>query len=39
VKAWQVDRRFEPRMGADERAARRARWSKALDRARDWESA
>ena len=35
--AWQIDRRFEPRMGADERAARRARWTKALGRARDWE--
>jgi len=36
--AWQIDRRFEPRMGADERASRRARWAKALERARDWES-
>jgi glycerol kinase len=37
TEAWQVDRRFEPVMGADERAGRRARWAKALDRARDWE--
>ena len=36
-EAWQIDRRFEPRMGGDERAARRARWTKALQRARDWE--
>jgi glycerol kinase len=39
AKAWQIDRRFEPRMSADERASRRARWSKALQRARDWEGA
>ncbi len=38
-EAWQLDRRFEPRMGADERASRRARWTKALERARDWEPA
>jgi glycerol kinase len=38
-RVWQIDRRFEPRMGGDERAARRARWSKALQRARDWEEA
>jgi glycerol kinase len=39
TEAWQIDRRFEPRMGADERASRRARWTKALERARDWEDA
>jgi glycerol kinase len=38
TKAWQIDRRFEPAMGSDERAARRARWTKALDRARNWDS-
>jgi glycerol kinase len=38
-QAWQIDRRFEPRMSADEVAARRKRWTKALDRARDWEQA
>ncbi len=37
--AWEVDRQFEPRMGADEAATRRARWSKALQRAREWEDA
>jgi glycerol kinase len=37
TKAWQIDRRFEPRMGRDERAARRVRWTKALQRAKDWE--
>ena len=35
--AWEIDRRFEPRMSADEAAARRRRWAKALQRARDWE--
>ncbi len=33
---WQVDRRFEPQMSADQRAAKLARWRKALARARDW---
>jgi glycerol kinase len=37
ARAWQIDRRFEPAMGADEAASRRARWAKALARARDWE--
>ena len=36
--AWEIDRRFEPRMSADETAARRGRWTKALARAKDWES-
>ncbi|MBX3112614.1 MAG: glycerol kinase GlpK [Fimbriimonadaceae bacterium] len=35
---WQEDRRFEPRMGADERAARLAKWRLAVDRSREWES-
>jgi glycerol kinase len=34
---WQLDRDFEPKMSRDERAHRRARWSEALNRARDWE--
>jgi glycerol kinase len=33
---WQVDRRFTPQMGADERAQRLATWRKAVQRARDW---
>jgi glycerol kinase len=37
AKAWQIDRRFEPSMSADEAATRRARWTKALERAKDWE--
>jgi glycerol kinase len=36
-KAWQLDRLFEPGMGADETAHRRARWSEALKRSRQWE--
>jgi glycerol kinase len=31
-----VDRRFNPRMDAGERARRRAGWSRAVDRARGW---
>jgi glycerol kinase len=34
---WQVDRVFEPVMGADERVARMARWRKAVGRSLDWE--
>jgi glycerol kinase len=37
-RSWQVDRTFEPQMTADKAAHRRARWSQALQRARDWES-
>jgi len=37
-RSWQVDRTFEPQMSADKAAHRRARWSQALSRARDWES-
>jgi glycerol kinase len=36
---WQLDRDFEPKMSRDERSYRRARWSEALNRARDWEKA
>jgi glycerol kinase len=34
---WRVDRTFEPAMKADERAKLRARWNKALQRAKSWE--
>jgi glycerol kinase len=33
---WQIDRRFEPRISADERAVKLARWHKALVRAKAW---
>jgi glycerol kinase len=33
---WQVDRRFEPQISADARAAKLARWHKAVARAGDW---
>jgi glycerol kinase len=36
-RAWQAERTFEPRMSADEAKHRRARWSEALSRAREWE--
>jgi glycerol kinase len=34
---WQTDRTFEPGNSADEITHRRARWSQALNRARDWQ--
>jgi glycerol kinase len=33
---WQIDRRFEPAISADEAATRRARWSEAVKRAKGW---
>jgi glycerol kinase len=33
---WQVDRRFEPKMSADQAAAIRARWAKAVERSKHW---
>jgi glycerol kinase len=33
---WQVDRRFEPQMSPELRAAKLARWHKAVARAGDW---
>ena len=36
-KAWQLERRFQPIMSRDEAAHRRARWTDALQRSRDWE--
>lgn len=33
---WRVDRRFEPGMGAAERAARLGTWRRAVERSRDW---
>ena len=35
--SWQMDRRFDPHMSRDEVLQRRARWSEALSRAKDWE--
>jgi len=34
---WKEDRRFEPRMSRGEADARRAQWSRAVERARGWE--
>jgi glycerol kinase len=34
---WKIDRTFEPRIRDDQAAHRRARWSEAVARARDWE--
>ena len=35
----EVERVFEPRISRDQAKALRARWAKALDRAREWETA
>ncbi|TWO69746.1 glycerol kinase GlpK [Caenimonas sedimenti] len=35
-RQWQVDRRFEPRLGEAERAAKLARWRQAVERAKGW---
>jgi glycerol kinase len=34
---WKAARRYEPRMGEDERARLQRRWLRAVERARDWE--
>jgi glycerol kinase len=33
---WRLDKRFEPRLGRDAVAARRARWHQAIERSRGW---
>src|SRR3954451_6209720 len=33
---WQIDRRFEPKISADEAAAVRGRWNDAVERSRGW---
>ncbi len=35
---WSLEKRFEPRMSRDSAAARRARWTQAVERSRDWAS-
>jgi len=34
---WEIERRFEPNMSANDRNHRRSRWNEALGRAKDWE--
>ena len=36
-RQWQVDRRFEPNMGADERTNRMAKWKRAVQRSMAWD--
>jgi glycerol kinase len=36
AQQWKVDRRFEPRMDADQAAKLRERWSQAVARAKEW---
>ena len=38
ARQWQVDRRFEPAMSRDQAMSLRNCWSRAVERARDWES-
>jgi len=35
---WQVERTFEPRMDREKAAAMRARWARAVERAKGWEN-
>ncbi len=39
ARHWQIERRFEPAVSRDQAAAMRACWSRAVERARDWEVA
>jgi glycerol kinase len=36
-RAWQADHTFKPKLSADERDHRRARWTEALKRSKAWE--
>jgi glycerol kinase len=36
AKQWSVDRRFEPKISADEAASRRTTWRRAVERAKGW---
>ncbi|HET6718853.1 MAG TPA: FGGY-family carbohydrate kinase, partial [Rhodocyclaceae bacterium] len=36
---WRAERTFEPRLGADQRAAIHARWGRAVERCRGWAEA
>ncbi|HLM00932.1 MAG TPA: FGGY-family carbohydrate kinase, partial [Pyrinomonadaceae bacterium] len=36
-QAWQIDKVFEPQMPAEKAQELRARWTKAVERAKDWE--
>lgn len=37
-QAWQIDKIFEPQMPAEKAKQLRARWTKAVERATDWET-
>jgi len=37
-KKREGDVRFEPKMSAEDRAARRAEWSRAVERAKNWSN-
>jgi glycerol kinase len=38
TSTWRLDRRFEPRMPAEERARRMQGWRRAVERSRGWAS-
>jgi glycerol kinase len=38
ARQWQADRAFEPAITPEDRKAKRASWTRALDRSRAWES-
>jgi glycerol kinase len=38
AERWQVERRFEPALDRDQAAALRARWNRAVERAKGWEA-
>ncbi len=38
AKQWRIERRFEPKMPAEEAAQRRARWREALSRSKGWDA-
>jgi glycerol kinase len=38
AKQWTADRQFAPSIGDTQRAERRARWTRALERTRNWET-
>jgi glycerol kinase len=37
VQYWQVEKRFEPSMGQEQRSALLAQWRRAIERAKAWE--
>jgi glycerol kinase len=36
VKNWKLKKRYEPRMGKDERESRLTEWNRAVGRSKNW---